>query len=108
MAAVPPPSDSDDDPEAIAFGIAALDDRLRAAEITFPARGERVVEVLDDPAIPVDPNGRTMRLSEAIERADRTRFENRRDLLNALHPIFEDQRGRGGGVRAFLRRILPI
>ncbi|MFB6081457.1 MAG: hypothetical protein ABEJ67_01415 [Halanaeroarchaeum sp.] len=107
MAAVPPPSDSEE-PDTLAFGIAVLDERLRSADVSFPASAEAVVDALDDPAIPVDPSGRTMRLSTAIERADRARFDDRRDLLNALHPVFEEQRGKSSGIRGFLKRLLPL
>lgn len=107
MAAVPPPSDDDDEPDAIAFGIPALDDRLRGTDVTFPASAAEIVDGLDDPAIPYDPSGRTIRLSEAIERADRHRFESRRDLLNVLHPVFEAAR-ESGGIGVWLRRLLPV
>jgi len=107
MAAVPPPSDGDE-PDTLAFGIAALDDRLRDSELSFPIRRDALVETLGDPDVPVDPSGRTIALSTAIDRADRDRFEHRRDLLNALHPVFETERGAGGGVRSLLRRLVPF
>lgn len=107
MAAVPPPDDDDDGPDTIAFGIPALDDRLRDGDVSFPIRAEDLVDELGDPAIPCDPAGRTLRLSEAIERADRHRFESRRDLLNSLHPVFEEARDEGG-VAGWLRRLLPF
>lgn len=107
MAAVPPPSDSEE-PDTLAFGIAVLDDRLRSADVGFPATASTLVQELDDPAIPVDPHGRTVRLSDAVDRTGRTRFENRRDFLNALHPVFEQERGRGGGIRGLLRRLWPL
>ncbi|MFW6003351.1 MAG: hypothetical protein ACOCPT_02910 [Halanaeroarchaeum sp.] len=107
MAAVPPSNDDGDGPEAVAFGIPALDDLIRDADVDFPARAETLIEALGDPEIPYDPAGRSIHLSEAIERADRHRFESRRDLLNALHPVFEDARERGG-LRVWLRRLLPL
>ncbi|MFB6094492.1 MAG: hypothetical protein ABEJ77_06090 [Halanaeroarchaeum sp.] len=106
MAAVPPPED-DAEPDSVAFGIPALDDRLREGSVGFPVDAESLVDALDDPEIPYDPSGRTMRLSEAVARADRHRFESRRDLLNALHPVFEEAR-EGGGVGSWLRRLLPF
>ncbi|MGM0398703.1 MAG: hypothetical protein ACQEQY_06875 [Halobacteriota archaeon] len=107
MAAVPPSNDDGEDPEAIAFGIPAVDDRIRGADVDFPVSADELVEALDDPEIPYDPAGRSIRLSEAIERADQSRFESRRELLNALHPIFEEARERGG-FRVWLRRLLPL
>lgn len=106
MAAVPPPSDGDE-PETVTFGIPALDDRLRNNDVTFPTDADSLVRSLDDPEIPCDPAGRAIHLSEAIERADRHRFESRRDLLNALHPVFEDVRD-SASVTGWLRRLLPI
>lgn len=106
MAAVPPPTDGDE-PDTVTFGIPALDDRLRNNEISFPITAETLVSALDDPEIPCDPAGRSLRLSEAIDRADRQRFESRRDLLNALHPVFEDVRD-SASVTGWLRRLLPI
>lgn len=106
MAAVPPPSDGDE-PETVAFGIPALDDLLRKNEVTFPIAADTLVSTLDDPEIPCDPAGRSIRLSAAIDRADRHRFETRRDLLNALHPVFEDVRA-SVSLTGWLRRLLPI
>lgn len=106
MAAVPPPSDGDE-PDTVAFGIPALDDRLRKNDIPFPIAADTLVRSLDDPEIPCDPAGRSIRLSEAIDRADRHRFESRRDLLNALHPVFEAVRD-SASVTGWIRRLLPI
>lgn len=106
MAAVPPPADSDE-PDSVAFGIPALDDQLRNHDITFPIAADTLVSALDDPEIPCDPAGRSIRLSAAIDRADRNRFESRRDLLNALHPVFEAVRD-SASVTGWLRRLLPI
>jgi hypothetical protein len=107
MAAVPPPSDDDDEPDTVAFGIPALDDTLRDSDVSFPIRADTLVTELGDPEIPCDPSGRTLALSEAIERADRRRFESRRDLLNALHPVYEAARDEGG-MAGWLRRLLPF
>ncbi|MFB6134208.1 MAG: hypothetical protein ABEJ55_04395 [Halanaeroarchaeum sp.] len=106
MAAVPPPSD-DEEPDSIAFGIPALDDRLRARDVPFPIDADELVRELGDPEIPYDPTERTILLSTVVERTDRQRFESRRDLLNAVHPILEAERN-SGGVGEWLRRLLPI
>lgn len=106
MAAVPPSSD-DEEPDAVAFGIAALDDRIREADVAFPTSARDLVTALDDPEIPYDVAGRSIRLSAALERIDRDRFESRRDLLNALHPVFEAERTRGG-VRDWLKRLFSL
>ncbi|AKH97683.1 hypothetical protein [Halanaeroarchaeum sulfurireducens] len=106
MAAVPPPSD-EDEPDAVAFGIPALDDRLRRTDVDFPIRAEELVDELGNPDVPYDPSGRTISLSEAVDRSGRDRFETRRDFLNALHPVFEDARS-SGGIRGWLERFIPL
>lgn len=106
MAAVPPPSD-DEEPDSIAFGIPALDDRLRDADLAFPTDAETLVRELGDPSIPYDPTDRTIQLSTVVERTGRERFESRRDFLNAVHPVLEAERN-SGGVGDWLRRLLPF
>lgn len=106
MAAVPPPSD-DGDPDSVAFGIPVLDDRIRDASLSFPIRAADLVDELDDPEIPYDPSGRSIRLSTALERTDRQRFESSRELLNELHPVLEAER-ENGGLGAWLRRLFPF
>ena len=106
MAAVPPSSD-EDEPDAVAFGIPALDDRLRRTDVNFPIPAGELIDELGDPDVPYDPSGRTITLSEAVDRSGRDRFETRRDLLNALHPVFEEARSRGG-IREWLERFIPL
>lgn len=106
MAAVPPSSE-DVEPDAVAFGIAALDDRIRETDISFPVAAETLVAELDDPEIPYDVSGRSIDLSTAIDRADLERFESRRDLLNSLHPVFEAERN-SGGLGEWLKRLFSL
>lgn len=87
-----PPQDDTEEPDALVFGIAALDDRLDRAELPYPADAETVVDRLSDPEIPYDPAGNTMALSEAVEQAGTERFDSERELLDALHPVFEERR----------------
>lgn len=105
--AAPPPQGDPSEPETIAFGIAAVDAALADAEIGFPADAETVLEAVGDQGIPYDTQGRSIRLSTALERADRDQFESRRELLNALHPVFEAERGQGG-VAGWIRSVLPF
>ena len=88
----------------ITFGIPALDDVLEASQVEFPIRADTLIRQLGDPYIPFDSAGRSISLSDAIDRAGRVQFESRRDLLNALHPVFEETRA-GGGLRGWLRRL---
>ncbi|WP_435194261.1 hypothetical protein [Natronomonas sp. EA1] len=107
MAARPPPQGATEEPDAITFGIAALDPYLDGVE--FPVTAERLIDDLGDPVIPYDASGSSVRLSEAIEEANRNRFESRRDLQNALYPVFDRLRSRGGaGLFGTLRSLLPF
>jgi hypothetical protein len=102
-----PPQKTDSEPETIAFGIAAVDEALENADITFPADGEEIVEATGDPQIPFDSRGRTMDLSEAIAECGQREFATRRELLNALHPVFEEKRG-SGRIGQWLRSLFPF
>ncbi|MEZ3115826.1 hypothetical protein RYH80_07835 [Halobaculum sp. MBLA0147] len=107
--AVRPPQGGDDEPEAIAFGIAALDARLDEADVSFPATTEELVAALDEPAIPYDAAGNTLRLRAAIDELPRDRFESEQELLELLHPVFEAYRDRAGAsIVARLRGLLPF
>jgi hypothetical protein len=90
-----PPRDDAEEPDTLAFGIAALDDRLDSAGLTFPADGSEIVRALDDPDVPYDPSGRSMALSAALDDVDRERFDSEDELLDALHPVFEERRQSG-------------
>lgn len=105
--AAPPPQDDDTGQGAIAFGIAAVDEVLEDTELTFPVERRTLVERLGDREIPYDARGRTMTFSDALAETDQSSFETRRELLNALHPIFEEHRD-PGGVGSWLRTILPF
>lgn len=107
---VRPPQDSDDTkPETIEFGIAAVDARLREADIDFPASATAVDRALGDRPVPFDASGSTVSLSTALEETDRDSFDSRQELLNELHPVFESYRaGRGGSVVGRIRGLLPF
>jgi hypothetical protein len=108
MAARPPQGD-DSSPDVIEFGIATVAARLDDANVSFPATSEDVLSAVDDTAIPYDASGNTFELAEALERVPYDRFEKRADLLNALHPIFEERRAEGSGsVVGRLRKLLPF
>lgn len=109
MGVRPPADDTDDEPEAVTFGIAALDARMEDADVTFPASEQDVLEALGDPEVPYDTAGNTVRLSEAFDRTHVSRFENEQELLNALHPVFESYRQRAGNsLFAQLRSLFPF
>lgn len=105
--AAPPPQGDTSEPETIAFGIAAVDAALDDSDLEFPADAAELLEAVGDQDIPYDTRGRTIPLSKALDEADRTHFETRRELLNALHPVFERKRGRGG-IGEWLRSFVPF
>lgn len=88
---VRPPADDDEEPEAIEFGIAAVDARLDEADVTFPATRSDLLEELDG-GVPYDGRGRTMSFADALDRTDRREFDSEQELLDALHPVFEERR----------------
>jgi hypothetical protein len=110
MMGVRPPQQGDDEPpDAVAFGIAALDEHLNRAEIQFPAAQRELLEALGDPEIPYDAGGNTMALSEALENTHVSNFENKQNLMNALHPVFEAKRqAANGSLVGQLRSLLPF
>lgn len=104
--AAPPPDDDLDEPDAVEFGIAALDAHLDDADLSFPATAEEVTAALDDPEVAYGPTSGSVRLSTVLERVEQDRFESSQDLLDATHPEFERLRQRGGGLLAWLRSLL--
>jgi hypothetical protein len=106
--AVRPPQGGGDEPDAIEFGIAALDARLDAADVEFPATAEELTRAVDGD-IPYDAAGRTVPLEEALERVPQQQFESESELLDLLHPVFEEYRvSASNGIIAQLRELLPF
>lgn len=107
MAARPPQSD-DEPREPAAFGIAAVDDHLSDADLSYPATPEDVIAALGDPEVPCGPNAHDVALSTVLDRTGRVRFDSRRDLLDELHEAFEREHRSGGGIVAWLRSLLSV
>lgn len=109
MGVRPPQQRDDEAPETVAFGIAALDAHLEAADLAFPATREALLQELGNPDVPYDAAGNEVSLERALEDTHRSRFDTRQELLNALHPVFEDERERTGRtVFGRLRSMLPF
>jgi hypothetical protein len=109
--AVRPPSDDDldDEPDTVAFGIAALDARLAEADVDFPADSETVREAVGGAEVPYNAAGNTMTVAEALDRVPPREFETEQELLNVLHPVFEERReASGGGLLARIRAFIPL
>jgi len=107
MGVRPPADDGEREEEAVTFGIAALDAHVRETELMFPADADEVIETLGDPEIECDPAGNTVALSTVLAEVEAETFERRRDLMNALHPVFERRRQSGnGGVFGWVRSVI--
>ena len=104
--AVPPPK-NDSDLAAITFGIAAMDEVLDETGVSFPADAAELQTVLGDQEVPYDPKGNTVDFGTVLDKTDQNRFESRRELLNALHPVFEEMR-QGGGLGAWLQSLFSF
>ena len=103
---VRPPRDDADEPDSLAFGIAALAERLDRADVSYPAGSTELVRTLGDPEIPCDPSGNGLALSTALERADEQRFDSEEELHDALHPVFErHRRSTSTGILGRLRSL---
>lgn len=106
---VRPPQGESDEPDTVAFGIAALDERLDRSGVQFPATADEILAAVDDTAIPYDAGGSTLDLESALDRAAKDRFETETEFLNALHPVFEERRERGAGsFVSRLRDLFPV
>ncbi|GAA0505544.1 hypothetical protein SAMN04488066_10150 [Halorubrum aquaticum] len=108
MGARPPGGGGSAEPEAIEFGIAALDARLEESDLTFPATSREVLRALDHPEIPYDSKGRTIELATALDEVSRSEFENETELLDALYPVFDEARRGGRGFLGGIRDALPF
>jgi hypothetical protein len=107
--AVRPPQQGGDEPETLTFGIAALDAYLTDADVLFPTTAQDLLQELNDPSIAYDASGNTVPLSEVLESVEEQKFENKTELLNALHPVFEEYRvTSSNGILAQLRSLLPF
>jgi hypothetical protein len=107
--AVRPPEDDDSGPESIAFGIAALAAKVEESDLEFPATSREVVATLGDVEIPVNSAGNAVSLREALQSVPRDRFESANELLDVLHPVFEEYRSSAStSLVARLRGLLPF
>jgi hypothetical protein len=108
MAARPPGNGGSAEPEAIEFGIAALNARLDESDLSFPATSQDVLRALDHPDVPYDSKGHTIDLSSALEEVPQSEFDNETELLDALYPVFDEARRSGGGLLGGIRDALPF
>jgi len=108
MAARPPQQDTSS-PDSVEFGIAALVGYLDQAAVEYPATRDEIVGALGDPAVPYDASGNTVALSEAMDALPKRTFDSESELLDLLHPVFEEYRvSTSGSLLGRLRSILPF
>ncbi|RQG90664.1 DUF5789 family protein [Natrarchaeobius chitinivorans] len=109
MGVRPPSSGDDDEPESIEFGIAAVDARLKDADLSFPATKDDVAAELGHERIPYNVHGSDVALGEMLAEVDAEEFRSRQELLNELHRPFEEYRKKhSGGVFQQMRSMLPF
>ena len=109
MGVRPPSSGDDDEPESIEFGIAAVDARLKDADLTFPASKDDVAAELGHERIPYNVHGNDVALGEMLAEVETEEFRSRQELLNDLHEPFERyRRNNSGGVFEQVRSMLPF
>lgn len=107
--AIRPPQTESSEPEAVTFGIAAVDDHLRDADLTFPLTTRELVRETGDPSVPYDAAGNEVRLSDALDELSRDRFQDEAELLDHLHPVFERYRERSAtSLLTRVRLLLPF
>lgn len=108
MAARPPQNDTSD-PDAIEFGIAALSGDVDDADIDYPANAQTIAQALDHVDVPIDAAGNTVAIDDALEATGKDRFDSRRELLESLHPVFEEFRANASkSLLGRLRALVPF
>ncbi len=108
---VRPPNNDDieEGPDIVEFGIAALDAELDQRDLEFPTDTESLRREHGDLTVPIDAAGTEITLADALDRTAVERFETERELLDVLHPVFEQQRQETSrGILRQLRGLLPF
>jgi hypothetical protein len=107
MAARPPSNDLDDEPDTVEFGIVALEARVDDRDVSFPVSASELRSAHGDLRLAVGPSGREISLADAIAACNQDSFESKQELLNAMHPVFENERS-ATGILGRLRALLPF
>jgi hypothetical protein len=105
---VRPPQQDGNDADHIEFGIAALEPHLDD-RIDYPATDEEILASIGDVEVSYDASGGTVSLSEILDKAPARTYESKRDLLDTLHPVFEEYRAAtSNSLLGRLRSMLPF
>ena len=106
---VRPPADDGDEPDVIEFGIAALDATLSDADIEYPIEAKTLETKIGHRKVPFDATGHSITVEEALAQVPKKRFENKQELLNTLHPVFEARReATSNSILSQLRALVPF
>jgi hypothetical protein len=109
MAARPPSNDIDDGPDVTEFGIVALEAAIDDWDVSFPISAGELTQAYGSETIPVNATGYEMTLEAALSESQHSRFEDKQELLNALHPVFEAERQQASNsLLGQLRALLPF
>lgn len=88
------------------FGIAAVDEHLSAADVSYPVTPDELLEAVGDPEVQCGPNAHDVSLSTVLERTNRRQFDSRQELLDQLHDAFEYERRESNGLVNWLRSLV--
>jgi len=109
MGVQPPSNDIEEGPDVVEFGIAALAARVEDLDLEYPVEAETLVDRHGETTVPVDAAGTEISVAEAVRASGRREFSSEQDLLNALHPVFEEKReATSRSIIAQLRALVPF
>lgn len=109
MGVRPPSDDIEEEPDVIEFGIAALDARLEHVDVSFPVTAEELTDEHGDLSVPTDAAGTEITLATALDKTAKQKFGTERELLDVLHPVFEEHRQDSSRrYLSQLRALLPF
>jgi hypothetical protein len=106
---VRPPTNDTSEPAAVEFGIAAVDALLDERDLSFPADRQAVRSAFAGESVAYDASGSTVQFEAVLDEIETTTFEDEQELLNALHPVFEEYReSRTPSLWRRLRSLVPF
>lgn len=106
MGVRPPAGETGGEPEVVEFGIAALDATLEESEVSFPTTTEELRSAIGEREVAYDATNNRVQVAEVLDRLDRTEFDDRNELMEAAHPVFEELRAEGPvGILGWLRSL---
>lgn len=109
MAVRPPQQQSEDAPDTVAFGIAAIDGYLNETDMQFPASSDEILDTVGDRDVPYNVAGNTVKLSTVLEAVNKSAFDDRQELMNEMHPVFEYHREQAkSSIFTRIRALLPF